>query len=39
MLIVGIACYLVLATAILLPFRISSAESRQEEEELREAKR
>lgn len=34
-----IACYLILAASLIVPFRISSAESRREERELRETKR
>lgn len=36
---VFIGCYVILAASLILPFRISSAESRREEEELMEAKR
>lgn len=38
MIFVFLACYIILAAIVIMPFRISSAESRREEEEL-EAKR
>ena len=38
MIFVFIGCYIILAAVTIIPFRISSAESRREEEEL-EAKR
>ena len=30
-----LACYIILAASLIVPFRISSAESRREEEELK----
>ena len=39
MIIVWLLCYAVLAASLIIPFRISSAESKREREELREVKR
>ena len=39
MIFVFLACYIILAAVTTLPFRISSAESKREREELRKAKR
>ena len=39
MIFVFLACYILLAAVTILPFRMSSAESKREREELREAKR
>lgn len=35
MIFVFLACYILLAAIVIMPFRISSAESRREEEELK----
>lgn len=36
---ITVICYIILALSLIVPFKMSSAESRREEEELREAKR